>query len=140
MERLRPAVAGLGLGLLAACGGGPAGAPPATAPAAPGAALYARYCVACHMADGSAREGLRPALAGSATVSGPLPALAAWVLYGERPATLSGRPYPSVMPRYAGLSDEELALILTYIRGSFGNAAGPVAPADIAAVRSARAR
>ena len=92
------------------------------------------------MPDGSAREGLRPALAGSPTVNGPLPALAAWVMYGERPPTLSGRPYPAVMPRYAALKDAELAEILSYVRGSFGNVAGEVRAADIAALRSTHAR
>ena len=137
MERLRPAALGPLLCLVAACGGTNA---PAEPPVGPGAALYARYCVACHMPDGSAREGLRPALALSPTVNGPVPALAVWVMYGERPATLPGRPYPSVMPRYATLKDDELAAILSYVRGAFGNSAAAVGAADIAALRASHAR
>ena len=103
----------------------------------PGADLYAKYCVACHLSDGRAAAGLRPALAGSALVNGAAEPLAAWVMFGVRPADWTDRRYPPVMPRYARLDDADLATLLTYLRSHFGNASASVPPATIATVRAA---
>lgn len=121
------------LATLAACSG-PSAPSDATLS---GAALYARYCLACHQADGSAREGLRPALAGSVLVTGPVEPLARWVMYGVRDGGPVPRRYPAVMPAYAGLSDEALAQVLTHVRSYFGNHAPAVRAEDIARVRAA---
>jgi mono/diheme cytochrome c family protein len=40
-------------------------------------------------------------------------------------------------PMGAALSDSDLAAVLTYIRGSWGNKASPVTPDDVKAMRSA---
>jgi mono/diheme cytochrome c family protein len=78
-------------------------------------------CAACHQADGRGLPALAPPLSGSAVVNGPASALIDVVLHGRDvdPA------YPS-MPPLAGLSDDQLAAILTYVRTSWGNAAPPV--------------
>jgi mono/diheme cytochrome c family protein len=42
------------------------------------------------------------------------------------------------MPSFAAdLSDGEVAAVVSYIRGAWGNKAAPVTPADVAAVRAA---
>jgi len=39
------------------------------------------------------------------------------------------------MPAHKFLTDKQTADVLTYIRQSFGNKAGPVTPAEVATVR-----
>lgn len=113
--------------LLAPCAA-PAQPSPGTASApADGRTLFARNCAACHQADGRGIPGAFPALAGSSVVVGA-PAEAAEVL-------LKGR---GGMPDFsASLDDAEIAGVLTYTRGSWGNRAAPVTEAEIAARRSA---
>ncbi len=95
-----------------------------------GRAAFA-ICAACHQADGRGLPSIAPPLVGSPRVTGPPAALIDIVLQGrdEDPA------YPSMSP-LAGLPDEQLAAILTYVRQAWGHAAPPIS-AD--AVRSRRA-
>lgn len=46
--------------------------------------------------------------------------------------------YPGQVPMTAfkGLSDDELAGVLTFVRNSFGNQAPPIQPAQVAKVRA----
>ena len=122
--------------LLAALVGACSGAPKEPTSTDPGAALYATYCAACHLASGAAVPNLRPALAGSPLVNGEPQAVAAWIMYGTRPAGWVDQHYPPVMPHYSRLSDTELATLLSYLRSHFGNAAGPVSSETIATLRS----
>lgn len=90
-----------------------------------GRALFAENCAACHRVNGAGVPGAFPALAGSKLVVGD-PRAAAKVI-------LAGR---GGMPAYQGeMSDAELASVLTYIRGAWGNKAKPVQVAEVAAVR-----
>lgn len=129
-----------GAALLAAALAGACARPGATTDggADRGSTLYATYCVACHLTGGTAVPNLRPALGGSELVNGDPAPLAAWVMYGERPPGWADRHYPPVMPHYVRLRDEDLALLLTYLRTHFGNQSPPVDAAAIAAVRSTR--
>jgi mono/diheme cytochrome c family protein len=95
------------------------------------------HCASCHQRDGRGLGEVQPTLAGSAAATGDPRALIAWVLRGEPPATLVSTRSAVVMPQFAWLSDEDLALVLTHIRSSFGNAAGAVTATDVAAVRAA---
>lgn len=114
----------------------------AGAGAAPGAAngaqVFAARCVACHQANGQGLAGVFPPLAGSPWVTGD-PALAAQiVLRGlTGPVDVLGTTYNGVMPSFAGqLSDDELAAVLTHVRGQWGNAAAPVSAAVVGAART----
>lgn len=99
----------------------------ATAPAADGKTLFAKNCAACHQANGQGIPGAFPALAGNAFVQGA-PLDVATVL-------LKGR---GGMPDFSGsLDDGDIAQVLSYVRGSWGNAAAPLAASDVAAQRSA---
>ncbi len=91
-----------------------------------GEALYTANCSACHQPTGKGMPPTFPALAGSKIATGPKAGHMAIVLHGK-PGT--------AMASFARLSDEELASILTYERTSWGNSAGEVQPADIAAAR-----
>lgn len=140
--RLAPVLAASSLAFaLAACGGGSDGAAPAsTAPASPGARLYVMNCIACHQRNGEGVPGVQPSLVGTPVTIGDPVELAAWVMYGKRPATLPAGQYRGVMPQFAYLSDTDLAALLTHVRTSFGNSASPVTPDLIAQVRAAHAK
>ncbi len=99
---------------------------PISAVASGGEAIYAAKCTACHGANGQGTPGAFPALAGNQHVIGS-------DLSGLIEITAHGR---GAMPAFKpALSNAERAALLTYIRGSWGNHAGPVTEADVAAVK-----
>jgi mono/diheme cytochrome c family protein len=90
-----------------------------------GAAIFAANCAACHQANGKGTD-VFPALAASKIVTAMDPtAMIARIEHGK-----------DMMPSWrAKLSNAEIAAVATYVRSSFGNAAGPVSEADVAAVK-----
>lgn len=101
-----------------------------------GESVYYANCVACHLPAGTGLEGAFPPLAGSDYLEGDPAKIIATVMYGnEGPITVNGVRYNGVMPGFAYLTDEEIAAVVTYINGSWGNDFPPVQPADVAAVR-----
>ena len=124
----------LGVIVLGACA--PNG-PSASLPATPGQRLYALTCAACHRLDGSGIEGVQPPLAGTPVTIGEPAELLGWVMYGRRPARLPRGAYAGIMPQFSFLSDDAIATLLTHVRTSFGNHAGAVTPAMVAAARAA---
>lgn len=101
-----------------------------------GEQVYSTYCLACHQADGSGVPGMNPPLAGTDWVQGDKTRLIGVVLHGmEGEIEISGETYDNVMAAHAFLSDAEIAAVLSYVRNSFGNSAGPVEPAEVAALR-----
>ncbi len=116
-----------------------AGPAPTPDPAVLGRRTYAR-CMACHQKDGRGVPGTYPPLAGSEIVLGPPEVAAAIVLAGlEGPVEVAGQRFDNVMPSWARLGDAEIAAVLTYVRGSWGNDAPPVTPELVARVRAATA-
>ncbi len=90
-----------------------------------GADLFGQNCAACHQAQGEGIPGAFPALAGNALVQGD-PKDAAWVVTHGRGG----------MPNFAeDLNDAQVASVLTFLRSSFGNKAGPVDEATVKGVR-----
>lgn len=116
MSRLLPFAAFvLALGLAGAAGA-----------AEDGAKLFADNCSACHQPAGQGIPGAFPALAGNAFVQGPPSDPAAVVLNGR-----------GGMPSFRNdLDDDRIAAILSYVRSSWGNRAGPIAPSDVASART----
>lgn len=103
-----------------------------------GATVFASTCAACHQANGEGTPGLFPPLAGSEYVTGDAGRLARLVLHGlGGPVTVKGVAFNGAMPPWRQLSDAELAAVLTYVRSSWGNAAGPIAADDVARERAA---
>ena len=99
--------------------------------------VYYANCVACHLPAGTGLEGAFPPLAGSDFLEGGPARVISIVLYGkEGPITVNGVQYNGVMPGFAYLTDEEVAAVVTYIMGSWGNDLPAVQPADVAAVRA----
>ena len=114
-----------------------------------GSDVFGAVCFACHGSDGlgKALEGaapgvpgapqpmMGPALAGSPRVQAHRDYMIKVLLHGLT-GPLDGRTYPDLMaPLGSTSSDEWIAGVASFVRGSFGNSAGMVTPADVARVR-----
>jgi mono/diheme cytochrome c family protein len=128
------------LALLTLLAAAPAGAGEAPGPPDPkGKALYDETCATCHMPAGTGVTGQQPALAnGNRVVAGDPARLIRLLLEGAAALPTDRKRYPNEMPTFESLTDGEIAAILTYVRGSFGNKARAVTPAQVAAVRGKR--
>jgi mono/diheme cytochrome c family protein len=102
-----------------------------------GAALYKDHCAACHGAGGEGAGGpngvVYVPLAGNRKVQLETPAnFIHIVVNGGFPPTTAGDPRPYGMPPFGPtLKDEEIAVLTTYVRGAWGNAAPPVSTLDV---------
>ncbi|HEY5928742.1 MAG TPA: c-type cytochrome [Burkholderiales bacterium] len=102
-----------------------------------GQRLYKNQCASCHGESGEGRGEAYPALAGhrTATMSSPSN-LVRVILTGGFPPTTAGNPRPYGMPPFGqSMSDAEVAAVASFVRTSWGNSAGPVAPLDVQRVR-----
>ncbi len=102
----------------------------ATAKAAP---LYEKHCADCHGKSGEGAPGAYPALAGNrgVTLASPLNVIRSVLDGGFTPVTAQN-PRPYGMPPFAhALTSEEIALLVTYIRNSWGNRASPVSAVQV---------
>jgi mono/diheme cytochrome c family protein len=128
------------------------GAPPAAEAAststkppavADGSAVYQENCAACHGADGRGQPGTFPPLAGNPDLTrdnGAFPVTV--VLHGlEGPIDVNGSNYDSAMPPFGHLSDAQVAAVVNYVHGAWGNnaAASPAITPSMVAVRRAKA-
>jgi len=102
-----------------------------------GALLYLDNCAACHRSSGKGYDGVFPALALNGTVNAADPSSVIHIiLKGAEMASTNAAPAHFAMPGFADrLTNEEVAQLATFVRGSWGNK-GPAVTA--ATVRSAR--
>lgn len=126
------------------------GAPPAPIAAAAqpaasvdGRAVFERNCAACHGTDGRGRPGYYPPLAGNPDLARDAAFPVLVVLHGiAGRIDVAGRSYDGAMPPFDQLSDAEVAAVVNYVRGAWGNA--PASPAHarstVEAVAARRAR
>jgi len=112
----------------------------AAGPQSEGAALYSRYCSVCHQPNGEGIAGVFPPLRGNGVVNKADPTThIEVVLDGVHGRRVSGFVYAAAMSGFADtLSDGQIAKILNYERGAWGNHGRPVAPKEVAAVRAAK--
>ncbi len=103
-----------------------------------GELIYSTICMPCHQAGGAGVEGRYPPLAGSEWVAKDAGIPVRIVLNGlTGPIQVKGSAYRNDMPpQGAQLSDAEIAAVLTYVRSSFGNQAGPVDEALVKKIRA----
>jgi len=102
-----------------------------------GTALYKQYCLTCHQADGSGVPKLNPPLIKTSWVSGEKTKLIKWVLQGSvEKVEIDGENYANNMPAQNYLTDQQIADVLTYVRGNFGNKASAITPAEVKTVRA----
>lgn len=98
--------------------------------------LYNTFCGTCHQRNGKGARGRMPPLSGTDWVTGNKQRLITVVLQGmQGPLEINGESYNSVMPAHGFLKDEEIAMILTYIRKNFGNQASDVTKEEVEKVR-----
>ncbi len=105
-----------------------------------GAAVYARTCIACHQPTGMGLPPVFPSIANTPIVVGNPELPIKFILQGLMgPITVGGTSYNSMMPPVLGVSDGDIADVLTYVRQSFGNQGNPVSADQVKAVRAATA-
>jgi mono/diheme cytochrome c family protein len=98
---------------------------------------FSANCVACHQTTGLGVPNQYPPLVGSEIVLGPPKHSIAIILHGlDGPVTVKGETYNSAMPAWKdALTDAQVAGIVSYIRSSWGNQAGPVTLEQVKALR-----
>lgn len=105
-----------------------------------GAAVYARTCIACHQPTGKGLPPVFPSIAETPIVVGNPELPIKFILQGLMgPITVGGTTYNSLMPPVVGVSDQDIADVLTYVRQSFGNKGNPVSVDQVKTVRAATA-
>ncbi|WP_316814721.1 c-type cytochrome [Pedobacter nyackensis] len=109
-----------------------------------GAALFASSCQTCHAADGNGISSLAPPLNKSEWVTGDKNKLISIVLYGlTGPIKINGHVYeaPEISADMPGIahseeiSDDDVAQVLSFIRGSWQNNADKVSIDEVGKVR-----
>jgi mono/diheme cytochrome c family protein/glucose/arabinose dehydrogenase len=109
-----------------------------------GAALFASSCQTCHAPDGNGIKSLAPPLNKSEWVTGNKEKLISIVLYGlTGPVRINGHIYeaPEISADMPGIahsdeiSDDDVAQVLSFIRGSWENNAGKVSIDEVDKVR-----
>ncbi len=89
-----------------------------------GEAVFGQHCAVCHGKEGNAIVDSFPALRGNENLSD-----AEYVITNLHQGVV-------VMPPFPTLDDAKMAAVATYVRNSWGNAFGGVAPTEVAAVRA----
>lgn len=118
-------------------GAGDAGPEPKTALAAfsaKGSKIYSAKCNGCHGADAKGDGVNVPSLVGSAYVIEENQKLAMVILNGIQGPISTGKTYGAgiMPPMGAGLTPEDLAGLMTYVRNNFGNSTGDVVSVEMA--------
>lgn len=107
-----------------------------TSKIAAGGKLYNTYCATCHQINGKGDGTRFPPLENSEWVKGDRRKLIDIVLKGlSGPITVNGVGFNEVMPPANYLTDDQIALILTYVRANFNNNLTGVLPGEVARVR-----
>lgn len=111
--------------------------PPDEAEMKAGQAVYAKFCIACHEADGSGAPRIYPPLPANALLQSINPSSTLRIILdGAHTVTTPRAPNTGEMPGYAKqLSDDEIAAVTNYIRNSWGNAGPLVTSAQVAKAR-----
>jgi mono/diheme cytochrome c family protein len=102
-----------------------------------GAAIFRDQCSACHGLDGKGIAELFPSIADSSMVrSDDATTSIRIVLRGARSVGTKAQPTASGMPSYGRqLDDDQIAAVLTYMRNSWGGAAGAITSEQVSKVR-----
>ncbi len=105
-------------------------------PMARAAKIYNNNCAGCHL-QGTGQAGQFPPLIGSEWVAKDHEILGRIILHGlNGPIEVQGTTYNGAMSPFKDkLSNEDIALVLTYIRTSWGNDYGEITKEQIKSVR-----
>jgi mono/diheme cytochrome c family protein len=99
-----------------------------------GQRIYSVKCNGCHLADAKGDGANYPSLVGSKWVLGDTQTLAMIILNGLQGPTSTGKTYGAgiMVSQRQGLSPEDLAGVMTYVRNHFGNSNGDVVTTEMA--------
>lgn len=98
---------------------------------------YEVNCAACHGVEGEGIKGMIPAFAQNAGIqTDDATNLVHAMLMGTRAPHTDAKPTAAGMPSFAWkMDDQEVAIVLNYIRNSWGNSAAPVTVAKVSSMR-----
>lgn len=104
-----------------------------------GPRLYLDNCNACHFATGRGADEVFPELDGSSLVTAQSPTgLISMILYGGELPSTAQRPARLRMPGFADrLSDDEVAILASFLRQGWTNSADPVGATAVTDLRTA---
>jgi mono/diheme cytochrome c family protein len=101
---------------------------------AKGAKIYSAKCNGCHGADAKGNGSTFPSLVGDAVWSmGETELFAMVILNGVQGPVHDGKTYGVMPPQGSGMTADELAGVMTYVRNNFGNEKGDVVTKEMAA-------
>ncbi|WP_309380740.1 c-type cytochrome [Cerasicoccus frondis] len=145
--RYLPCVFGFAIiAVLAGCGDSPSGvsgkAAPPPKPIAldsrekTGAELYELHCLSCHGDKGQGVSQIFPPLGGSARLASPQ-YFVHGLIHGFPPTGEPGAsPWMGEMPKFAQLSNADIAKLATYVRKEWGGATDVITAEDVAEQRA----
>lgn len=99
---------------------------------AKGAKIYSAKCNGCHGSDAKGNGATFPSLVDSKWVLGETERFAMIVLNGLQGPVSNGTTYGVMPPQGIGMSPEDLAGVMTYVRNNFGNSKGDVVTLEMA--------
>jgi nitrite reductase (NO-forming) len=103
-----------------------------------GQALFAGTCSTCHQPNGEGMQGVFPPLAKSSVLAANPKRIVDIMLHGlNGPVTVYGKDYNSPMPPMSQLTDDEVAIVGTYVLNSWGNPGGRISKEEVAERRKA---
>jgi mono/diheme cytochrome c family protein len=97
--------------------------------------LYNDYCISCHQHDGCGISGIFPSLAGNSIVNGSPEDLISLLLSGIKAPRERNAGYINRMPAMQYLGSEEMALIISHIRNSWGNNSPSISSGEVVRMR-----
>lgn len=100
-----------------------------------GSKIYSVKCNGCHMSDAKGDGANFPTLVGSEWVNGDTQRLAMIIINGLQGPMSTGKTYGGaggMAGQGVGLSPEDLAGVMTYVRNNFGNSTGDVVTVEMA--------
>jgi mono/diheme cytochrome c family protein len=98
-------------------------------------------CSSCHQMNGEGDGNRFPPLVQSEWVNGDKNKLIDVVLNGlEGPINIRGKAYNNTMPSHSFLSDQDIALVLTYVRKTFNNNSDSVTAQQVKNVRNKKSK
>lgn len=115
-----------------AAGAGPEPRPALAAYMARGQKIYSAKCNGCHGPDAKGDGSNYPSLVGSEWITGDSQRLGMIILSGLQGPTSTGKTFGVMTSQRQGLSAEDLAGVMTYVRNSYGNSVGDVITKEMA--------
>jgi len=97
-----------------------------------GAKIYSVKCNGCHGPDAKGNGSSYPSLVGSPWVTDETDRFAMIIINGLDGPISSGKTYGLMPPQGIGMSPEDLAGVMTYVRNHFGNSTGDVVTVEMA--------